>query len=95
MGATRSGQAAAAVAKDGTLQHGKGVVAVHRTGAGRYSITLESHINATGTVPQTTLNQSADWRGEIFTKIIDNFTIGVLTGVNGAAADEPFYLLVP
>ncbi|WP_435112567.1 hypothetical protein [Nocardiopsis synnemataformans] len=88
-------QAAAAVNEDGVLQHGKGVVDVKRSGAGRYSVTLESHIDATRTVPQVSLNQSADWQGEIYVKIIDSSTIGVLTGANGSAADEPFYLLVP
>ncbi|WP_431887888.1 hypothetical protein [Nocardiopsis alba] len=88
-------QAAVAVAADGSVHHGKGVIDVKRTEAGRYSITLESHIDATRTVPQVTLNQSADWNGEVYTKIIDSSTIGVLTGANGSAADEPFFLLVP
>ncbi|WP_433696648.1 hypothetical protein [Nocardiopsis sp. CA-288880] len=88
-------QAAASVAGDGTLNHGKGVTEVKRTGAGRYSVVLEAHIDATTTVPQVTLNQSADWKGEVYTKIIDSSTIGVLTGTNGSAADEPFFLLVP
>ncbi|WUI01455.1 hypothetical protein OHR68_06430 [Spirillospora sp. NBC_00431] len=88
-------QAAAYVSKDGTVQHSKGVVSVQRTDAGRYTITLEDGIDAEKSAPQATLQQSADWKGEIFVKVTATNTVGVLTGVNGSAADEPFYFMLP
>ncbi|NYI97506.1 hypothetical protein HNR12_003783 [Streptomonospora nanhaiensis] len=34
-------------------------------------------------------------RCEIYTQFIDGSSVGALTGVDGSAADEPFYPLVP
>ncbi|MER5648670.1 hypothetical protein [Streptosporangium sp. NPDC002524] len=88
-------QAAAVAAKDGSLARAKGIVSLQRTGAGRYTVTLEPHVNALESVPQATLNQSADWNSEIYAKVVNASTVAVLTGVNGTATDEPFFLLIP
>ncbi|GGQ32149.1 hypothetical protein [Streptosporangium pseudovulgare] len=88
-------QAAAVVAADGSVPRSKGVTSIVRTGPGRYTITLPSDINAEESVPQVTLNQSADWKSEIYAKVVNASTITVLTAANGAAKDEPFYFLLP
>ncbi|MEV7802913.1 hypothetical protein AB0O28_08190 [Microbispora sp. NPDC088329] len=88
-------QAAAQIAKDGTLERAKGITSVQRTEPGRYTIKLEPHINALQSAPQATLNKAADWQSEIYVSVLDAFTIVVLTGVKGTATDEPFYFLLP
>ncbi|WP_031168451.1 hypothetical protein [Streptosporangium roseum] len=83
------------VAANGSLVRGKGIASIQRTGPGRYTIAMESDINAEESVPQVALNQSADWRSEIFAKVVNASTTSVLTGANSSASDQPFYFRLP
>ncbi|MFI1682993.1 hypothetical protein [Streptomyces sp. NPDC020607] len=93
-------QAAAAVGKDGTnVQRTNTVASTSRVGAGRYCVELVSDIDAAKAVPVATLSNAADWGSEV--RVSRNHSscpansIRVTTGTNGAAADQPFYLVVP
>ncbi|MFI7688799.1 hypothetical protein ACIBQ6_06980 [Nonomuraea sp. NPDC049655] len=94
-------QAAAQVNANGTITSSKNVTQVAKVGTGKYCVQLQSDISAARAVPIATLRSSADWRSEIYTNLESSNCSGhpnsvfVYTGKNGAAADEPFFLLIP
>ncbi|SEE50561.1 hypothetical protein SAMN05216483_6438 [Streptomyces sp. 2131.1] len=75
------------------------MVEIKRTGAGRYSVTVNEEIALDRSVPVVCLRQDADWGSEIYTRVPDGAdvdrTFSVLTGVNGTATDEPFHVIIP
>ncbi|MEU6718051.1 hypothetical protein ABZ897_41840 [Nonomuraea sp. NPDC046802] len=94
-------QAAAQVNANGTIENSKNVTDVTKVSTGKYCVRLHPDINAARAIPSATLRTTADWRSEIYANV-DSSTcsahpnsIYVYTGKNGAAADEPFFLLVP
>lgn len=94
-------QAAAQVNANGTITNSKNVTSVTKVATGKYCVQLHSDVSAARAVPIATLRSSADWRSEVFTNIDSSNCSGhpnsvlVYTGKNGAAADEPFFLLIP
>ncbi|MEU8325848.1 hypothetical protein AB0C33_46430 [Nonomuraea sp. NPDC048881] len=100
-------QAAAQVNANGTITNSKNVTQiaevakVAKVGIGKYCVQLQSDISAARAVPIATLRSSADWRSEIYANLESSSCSGhpnsvfVYTGKNGAAADEPFFLLSP
>ncbi|GAA2113846.1 hypothetical protein [Streptomyces synnematoformans] len=93
-------QAAVAVNTDGTISRQTDTIdAVTKTATGRYCITLAPGVEAARSVPVATLHNGADWRSEIYVQhqhssCADN-AIRVTTGTNGAAKDQPFYVVIP
>ncbi|WP_219508966.1 hypothetical protein [Nonomuraea ceibae] len=94
-------QATAQVNANGTIENSKNVTGVTKVSTGKYCVKLHRDINAARAVPVATLRATADWRSEIYTNVDSSHCAGhpnaifVYTGKNGAAADEPFFLLVP
>lgn len=94
-------RAAALVNRDASIVKSTGVEAVTKASTGIYCIRLDPRINATEAVPVATLENGANWGSEIFI-YRDSSACGtparhvrVLTGLNGAASDQPFYVVVP
>ncbi|MFE6662985.1 hypothetical protein ACFVFH_05385 [Streptomyces sp. NPDC057697] len=92
-------QAAAVVNKDGSVVRSKAVTEVKKVGKGDYRIIVDADIPLGRAVPIATLNRSAHWGSEIYVKTTDtsgsDHTFQVLTGVDGAASDQPFHVIVP
>ncbi|MDH6629351.1 hypothetical protein M2271_007187 [Streptomyces sp. LBL] len=82
---------------NGTPLRWKNVTNVTRTGPGRYTVILASHIDTTTAICQVTADRGANWNTEVYYSVDttnNNHTVQVLTGTNGAATDNPFHLVV-
>ncbi|MFJ9947771.1 hypothetical protein [Kitasatospora sp. NPDC091207] len=93
-------QAAASVGSNGGIsQRTNTIASVSRVNTGSYCVVLTSGIDAAKAVPAATLSNSASWGSEVRVSRNDaacpGNSIRVTTGTNGAAADQPFYLVVP
>jgi len=93
-------QAAATVNADGsTAQTTTTVARVTRPSVGSYCVVLATTIDAFKSIPMATLSNSAPRGSDVRVSRNDptcpGNSIRVTTGTDGAAANQPFYLLVP
>lgn len=93
-------QAAATVNADGgTAQKTNTVTSVTRPATGSYCVVLASGIQASKSIPMATLSNSATRGSGVRVSRNDSScpsnSIRVTTSTDGAAANQPFYLLIP
>ncbi|WP_328954441.1 hypothetical protein [Kitasatospora purpeofusca] len=93
-------QAAVNVGANGGISSRTNTVAsVSKVNTGQYCVVLTPGIDAGKTIPAATLSNYANWGSEVRVSRNDGAcpgnSIRVTTGTNGAAADQPFYLVVP
>ncbi|MFC5828784.1 hypothetical protein [Nonomuraea insulae] len=94
-------QAAAAVQRDGTLDHGKNIVSVTRWGTGRYCVRVGADIDLSKEVVQVTPWRDYNKTYGIWTphSHCNNQINTILVAVNESdtkqAADAGFYLTIP